>query len=310
MKNPGPPVPPAFALGVAILAASSASILIRFAQQEATSLVIAVYRLAIATLILAPVVGLRERPALRSLSKRDVRLTLLAGGFLALHFAAWIRSLEYTSVASSIVLVQTTPLMVAALSPLLIQEPVLRRLVFGLLVATAGSVLVGFSDVCPAANCAAAAEILRGAALKGDLLALGGAVAGAGYVLIGRVVRQEVPLLPYIGIAYATAAVLLGLAAWGAGDPAVGFSPSTYLWLVMLAVLPQLVAHSTYNWALGFLPAAVVSLAQLGEAVGSTVLAIPLLHEVPSSLRIAGGGLILAGIVLGAGSARRASSTA
>jgi len=299
----------ALALGVAIVAASSASILIRYAQVEASSLVIATYRLAIATLILAPVVGLRELPALRALSARNLGLTLLAGGFLALHFATWIRSLEYTSVASSIVLVQTTPLMVAALSPLLIQEPVVRRLMFGLLVATAGSLLVGYSDVCSGTSCEAGAEILSGPALKGDLLALGGAAAGAGYVLTGRAVRLQVPLLPYIGIAYGTAAVLLGLASWGAGDPVFGFSPSTYLWLVLLALLPQLVAHSTYNWALGFLPAAVVSLAQLGEAVGSTALAIPLLNEVPSSLRIAGGGLILAGIVLGAGSVRRAGGS-
>jgi len=309
MKKSRLRVSPALALGVAIVAASSASILIRYAQVEASSLVIATYRLAIATLILAPVVGLRELPALRALSARNLGLTLLAGGFLALHFATWIRSLEYTSVASSIVLVQTTPLMVAALSPLLIQEPVVRRLMFGLLVATAGSLLVGYSDVCSGTSCEAGAEILSGPALKGDLLALGGAAAGAGYVLTGRAVRLQVPLLPYIGIAYGTAAVLLGLASWGAGDPAFGFSPSTYLWLVLLALLPQLVAHSTYNWALGFLPAAVVSLAQLGEAVGSTALAIPLLNEVPSSLRIAGGGLILAGIVLGAGSVRRAGGS-
>ena len=304
MQNPRPQVPPALAIGVAIVAASSASILIRYAQAEASSLVIAAYRLAIATLILAPVVVLRARRELSGLTPRNVRLTMLAGGFLALHFATWIRSLEFTSVASSIVLVQTAPLMVAALSPLMIREPILRRLLIGLLVATAGSLLVGVSDACFGTP-----EILSGTALKGDLLALGGAAAGAGYILTGRVVRQQVPLIPYIGIAYATAAVLLGLAAWAAGERAVGFSPSTYIWLVSLAVLPQLVAHSTYNWALGYLPAAVVSLGQLGEAVGSTLLAIGLLHEVPSTLRIAGGGLILVGIALGAVSARRATLT-
>jgi drug/metabolite transporter (DMT)-like permease len=309
MQNPRPQVPPALAIGVAIVAASSASILIRYAQAEAPSLVIAAYRLAIATLILAPVVVLRARLDLSALTPRNVRLTMLAGGFLALHFATWIRSLEFTSVASSIVLVQTAPLMVAALSPLTIREPILRRLLIGLLVATAGSLLVGLSDACLGASCVAAPEILGGPALKGDLLALGGAAAGAGYILTGRVVRQQVSLIPYIGIAYPTAAVLLGLAAWAAGERAVGFSPSTYLWLVLLAVLPQLVAHSTYNWALGYLPAAVVSLGQLGEAVGSTLLAIGLLHEVPSSLRIAGGGLILVGIGLGAVSARRATQT-
>ncbi len=310
MQNPRPPVPPAVAIGAAIAAASSASILIRYAQAEAGSLIIAAYRLGIATLILAPVVMLRERRALRALSNRSIRLTLLAGGFLALHFATWIRSLEFTSVASSIVLVQTTPLIVAALSPLLIREPVGRRLVFGLLVATAGSLLVGLSDACFGLSCAAAAEPSAGTALTGDLLALGGAAAGAGYLMIGRVVRKHVSLLPYIGIAYGTAAVVLGLSAWAAGDRAVGFSSSTYQWLILLAVLPQLVAHSTYNWALGFLPAAIVSLAQLGEAAGSTLLAIVLLHEVPSALRFAGGGLILIGILFGAGAARRATLTA
>lgn len=309
MQNPRPQVPPALAIGVAIAAASSASILIRYAQAEAGSLVIAAYRLAIATLILAPVVALRARHDLSGLTPRNLRLTIAAGGFLALHFATWIRSLEFTSVASSIVLVQTAPLMVAALSPLMIREPIMRRLLTGLLVATAGSLLVGLSDACVGTSCGAAPDMLSRTALKGDLLALGGAAAGAGYILTGRVVRQQIPLIPYIAIAYATAAVLLALAAWAAGERAVGFSPSTYIWLVLLAVLPQLVAHSTYNWALGYLPAAVVSLGQLGEAVGSTLLAIGLLHEVPSTLRIAGGGLILVGIALGAVSARRATLT-
>ncbi len=309
MQNPRPQVPPALAIGVAIAAASSASILIRYAQAEAGSLVIAAYRLAIATLILAPVVALRARHDLSGLTPRNLRLTIAAGGFLALHFATWIRSLEFTSVASSIVLVQTAPLMVAALSPLMIREPIMRRLLTGLLVATAGSLLVGLSDACVGTSCGAAPDMLSRTALKGDLLALGGAAAGAGYILTGRVVRQQIPLIPYIAIVYATAAVLLALAAWAAGERAVGFSPSTYIWLVLLAVLPQLVAHSTYNWALGYLPAAVVSLGQLGEAVGSTLLAIGLLHEVPSTLRIAGGGLILVGIALGAVSARRATLT-
>ncbi|MEK6588891.1 MAG: EamA family transporter [Chloroflexota bacterium] len=99
---------------MAIIAASTASILIRYAQREASSSVIAAYRLAIATAILAPLLITRHRPELRAVSARNLKLTLLTGGFLALHFATWIRSLEFTSVTSSIVLVQTTPLMVAA----------------------------------------------------------------------------------------------------------------------------------------------------------------------------------------------------
>lgn len=304
MQNHRPRVPPGLALGVAITAASTASILIRYAQREASSSVIAAYRLAIATAILAPLLITRYRPKLRALSGRNLKLTLLAGGFLALHFATWIRSLEFTSVTSSIVLVQTTPLMVAALSPVLIREPLTRYLLIGALVATAGSLLVGVSDVCAKPPC-----FTRGQAIRGDLLALAGAAAGAGYVLVGRVVRREVSLVPYIGIAYAAAALLLGLAAWAAGDQATGFTASTYLAMVLLALLPQLIAHSTYNWALGFLPAAVVSLALLGEAVGSTVLALLLLGEVPTSIRMTGGGLILAGIALGAAGVRRQSNS-
>lgn len=114
MQNHRPRVPPGLAIGVAIIAASTASILIRYAQREASSSVIAAYRLAIATAILAPLLITRHRPELRAVSARNLKLTLLTGGFLALHFATWIRSLEFTSVTSSIVLVQTTPLMVAA----------------------------------------------------------------------------------------------------------------------------------------------------------------------------------------------------
>ena len=304
MQNHRPRVPPGLAIGVAIIAASTASILIRYAQREASSSVIAAYRLAIATAILAPLLITRYRSKLRAVSGRNLKLTLLAGGFLALHFATWIRSLEFTSVISSIVLVQTTPLMVAALSPVLIREPLTRYLLIGVLVATAGSLLVGVSDACATPPC-----VTRGQAIRGDLLALAGAAAGAGYVLVGRVVRREVSLVPYIGIAYAAAAVLLGLAAWAAGDPATGFTASTYLAMVLLALLPQLIAHSTYNWALGFLPAAVVSLALLGEAVGSSVLAYLLLGEVPTSIRMTGGGLILAGIALGAAGVRRQSNS-
>jgi drug/metabolite transporter (DMT)-like permease len=306
MQNPAARVHPAVALGFAMAAASSASILIRFAQSEASSLTIAVYRLAIATLILAPATLARPEWRVAGLSRRQLGLTALAGACLGLHFATWIRSLEFTSVASSIVLVQTTPLMVAALSPLLLRERIGRRLAAGLLIATAGSLVVGLSDTCLGPSCLGE-PIFGRSALAGDLLALAGAASGAGYVLIGRVVRKEVALIPYISLAYGTAALLLGGAALLAGRPAIGFSPVIFLWLLLLAILPQLVAHSTYNWALGYLPAAVVSLAQLGEAVGSTLLAIPLLQEVPSPLRLAGGGMILAGILLGAGGTRSSS---
>src|SRR5699024_3708780 len=114
---------PVLALALGILAVSTAAIFIRYAQAEAPSLVIAAYRLSLAALLIAPFALSRRRAELAALGRRDLWLALLSGFFLALHFAPWITSLEYTTVASSVVLVTTTPLWVALLSPLTLKEP-------------------------------------------------------------------------------------------------------------------------------------------------------------------------------------------
>ena len=299
MQNQALRPPVVAVLALAVLAASFSSIFIRFAQSEASSLVISAYRLAIATLLLSPILLFRYRGEVRSLGRDNIRLSLVAGIFLALHFGTWITSLEYTSVASSVVLVQTTPLMVAALSPLLLGEQISRFLLVGLLIATLGSLIVGISDACGAGGCLPLDELFRGNAIRGDLLALAGAAAGAGYVIVGRRVRRSVSLVPYIGIVYGAAAVMLLIASLFEGAPFFGFEPTTYVWLVLLAVFPQLVAHTSYNWALGYVAAAVVSLALLAEPVASGILAQLILDETPTTLRLVGGGLILTGIGLG-----------
>ena len=135
--HPRPAVPPILALAFAILAVSTASIFIRLAQEHAPSLVIAAGRLTLATLILAPIAWTQKRAELRSLSRSELGLALLSGFFLALHFATWISSLEYTTVASSVVLVSTVPLWVALLSPVLLKEPVTRLVLAGMALAAA-----------------------------------------------------------------------------------------------------------------------------------------------------------------------------
>jgi drug/metabolite transporter (DMT)-like permease len=292
--------PPAGAvLAFAVLAASFSSIFIRFAQYEASSLVISAYRLAIAALLLSPILLFRYRGEVRALSRKESRLSLLAGLFLAIHIVTWITSLEFTSVASSVVLVQTAPLMVAALSPLLLGEKISRYLFGGLLIAMLGSLIVGISDTCGAESCLQLDELLQGTAIRGDLLALAGAAAGAGYIIVGRRVRQSVSLVPYSGIAYGAAAIALVAASLFQGAPLFGFEPKTYLWLLLLAIFPQLVAHTSYNWALGYVAAAVVSLVLLAEPVASGILALIILDEIPTTLRLVGGVLILIGIGLG-----------
>jgi drug/metabolite transporter (DMT)-like permease len=299
MQNPVSRPPVGAVLALAVLAASFSSIFIRFAQSEASSLVISAYRLAIAALLLSPILLFRYRGEVRALSLNESRLSLLAGLFLAIHFATWITSLEYTRVAISVVLVQTAPLMVAALSPLLLGEQISRYLLVGLIIAMLGSLIVGISDTCGAEGCLQLDELFHGTAIRGDLLALAGAAAGAGYVIVGRRVRQSVSLVPYIGIAYGSAAIALVAASLFQGAPLFGFETETYLWLLLLAIFPQLVAHTSYNWALGYATAAVVSLVLLAEPVASGILALVILDETPTAIRLVGGVLILIGIGLG-----------
>ena len=303
MKNEtkSPQIPPKLALIFGILAVSAASIFVRYAQVEASSLVIAGYRLGIATLILAPLMYVRHRHELRSLSRQDLLLGLLSGVFLAIHFATWITSLEFTTVASSVVLVTTTPLWVAILSPVLLKESITRQIAFGLVIATAGTVVIGLSDVCnvtESLSCPPLLKFFEGKAIFGDFLALVGAWAAAGYMIIGRNLRPKLSLIPYIFIAYGTAAVILVGLMFGRGLQMFGFSSEIYLWLILLAVVPQLLGHSTFNWALGYLPAAFVAIALLGEPIGSTILAYFLLSEVPTLLTLFGAILILAGILI------------
>ena len=302
-----------FAIVFAILAVSTASIFIRFAQREAPSLVIAALRLTFASLILAPIALTRHRDELRKLTRRDLLLGLLSGVFLAVHFATWISSLEYTSIASSVVLVSTGPLWVALLSPIFLKEPLTRPVLIGMLFALLGGTIIGLSDSCELTlrlrlsgdslhsgtiSCPPLSEFVQGKAFLGNFLALAGAWAVAGYLMIGRRLRGGMSLIPYIFVVYGIAAIVLLGIMFAAGQSPIGFSPMTYIWILLLALVPQLIGHSTYNWALRYLPAALVSITTLGEPIGSAVLAYFILSEAPTLLTIFGGILILAGIYI------------
>jgi len=289
------------AITIAILAVSTASIFIRLAQHEAPSLVIAAFRLTLASLALAPVALTRYRTELRSLKRRELLLALASGGFLALHFATWITSLEYTTVASSVVLVSTSPLWVALLAPLVLREPLIRPVLIGMILALMGGIVIALSDACSwqkGLTCPSLSEFISGKAFIGNFLALAGAWAVAGYLLIGRRLRAKMSLVPYIFLVYSIAALTLIGIMFAAGDSPLGYSRMTYLWMLLLALVPQLIGHSTYNWALRYLPAALVAVTTLGEPVGSSILAYLILREMPGWVKIAGVVFILVGIYL------------
>ena len=293
------PVPPHLGITLGILASSTAAIFIRFAQNDAPSLVIAAYRLTFASIFLLPILFTQYRKELRKINRVSMLLAISAGFFLAIHFATWITSLEYTSVASSVVLVSTSPLFVSLLSPLLLKEPVHKTLRYGLLFSLIGTVLVAINDVCIVVDgfiCPSLRTFLSSLAIKGDLLALLGAMSGAAYMLIGRRVREELSLIPYISLAYSSAAVfLIGIVLIQKVEP-FGYSADAYLWFILLALVPQLIGHTTINWALRYLPAAYVSVTLLGEPVASTVWAYLLFGEKPTWLMYLGAFVVLIGI--------------
>jgi len=297
-----PPVSPILVLGFGILAVSTASILIRMAQGEAPSLVIAAYRLGLATLILAPF-GLKQSwLELRGLKRTQLRDLIVAGVFLAFHFAAWITSLELTTIASSVVLVTTTPLWVAIFSPLILGERSRKEVWIGLSLAIVGGCVVGLKDAChlfPGGfTCEGFQGLLSGKTLLGNALALFGAWMAAGYMIAGRRIRPHFSLLSYTFIVYGVAAIFLLFFVLIRGQSLIGYSPAIYLWFLLLGIIPQILGHSSFNWALRYLPAAFVSLALLGEPVGTTILAVILLRENPTIVELAGGILILIGIYL------------
>lgn len=270
-------------LPIGIIAISTASIFIKLC--DAPALVIAAYRMTLASLFLLPFAGYQR--VWKGWNGSELRWLILSGIFLALHFAFWIGSLKFTSVASSVVLVSTNPLFVGLGAWLFFKESLRFNLILGIILSVLGCGLISFGDVA-----------LSKEALMGDGLALLGAITASGYLLVGRKMRKEQDLLSYIFPVYSTAAIVLIILSFISHKPFFGFSSSTYLYLFLLALIPQLIGHTTFNWALKYLPASMVAIAILGEPVGSTILAFFVLGEGLTPLKIIGGILIFAGILI------------
>lgn len=270
----------------------------RYAQAAGvSSLSIAAIRLALASVMLTPFALASRAAELRTLSRRDLLLMLAAGGLLAAHFATWISSLAYTSVASSTALVTTNPIWIAAASVVLFHERMGKGLIAAIGLALCGSVLIFLAE--------GGAGSAQPDPRLGNALALIGSLAVSGYLLIGRSLRRRLSLLAYVWLVYSSAAVALVVVALIAQEPLWGFSPTAWAFLIALALGPQLMGHTAFNWALKRVSATFIALAILGEPVGSAILALLLFDEGFSRLQIAGFVLLLGGIYLGARSEHR-----
>ncbi len=288
---------------LAVVSVSWASIFITWSTSPAIT--IALYRLGMATAILAAVLAVRSllgrEVTLRRLPRRDLLLMAGIGAILATHFTLWISSLKVPqeSIASSVVLVTSHPLLVGIVSHFVLRERLNRWMAVGIVVGFSGVILIAFADYGPG-----------GSLLYADTLAfLGGIMAGL-YFLAGRRLRQRVALLDYALVVYACATAVLFLYAILLGESLtpVGNPDTELLLFLALAVVPQIGGHTLYNWSLRWVPAPVVSLSLVGEPVGSSLLAWIILNQVPSLGVALGALLALLGIYLtvyGQGNATR-----
>lgn len=266
-------------LGLGVISFTFSPILVRWAS-DAPGMAVAVWRTTLAVLLLAPVAGWRIRSDVRAFSWRDVALILGAGVLLGIHFLAWIESLYHTTVASASVLVTTSPIFLVVLGFLVLKERLSWTTVAAICVSVAGAALIGIGDA-------------RGVGvgpnpLWGNSLALSASLFASVYLLIGRVVRQQVSWLAYVFPLYSVAALTTLGAAWMQGVPLFGYEAGFYGLCLLMAIGPQILGHGSFNYALHYFPAALVGMLALLEPVGSSALAFVLFGEVPNALAITG----------------------
>ena len=268
-----------------VLGVSASSVLVRLST--APSLILVFYRVGMATLLLAPWVGLHQRQEVKNLSAREVLLCLGSGSALGLHFSAYFESLRYTSIASSVVLVDTEVLFVALIGMLLFRKKLSARAWLAVAMALGGSVIIAMADTAAGPD-----------ALRGDALALAGALFVAIYTMIGAVCRKSISTTVYTFLVYLAASLTVLVIAAAGGQAITGYGSINYLTGFGMAILCTLMGHSVFSWGLKYLPPAFISTAKLLEPVFASLLGLVLFREIPGTLTILGGIIIMIAIAL------------
>lgn len=280
-----PAFSPRLGIAVAVTAMCVPAIFIRLANAD--SLAIAFLRLGMAAVILWPIAGRSVGPALAALSASERRRVVAAGAFLGMHMFLWVTSVNKTTVASASFLIIAQPILVAVLAHFFLQEKLNRWVVAALFLTLAGSAIINFGDL-----------DLGSQYLWGDFLAFLGAIMAAFYLLAGRSVRTRIPLLPYITVVYSVSALVLLPICLAMGTPVLSLPPQAYFWILMLALIPTLIGHSLFNYALGYLRAFTVNASIVIEPIGATILAWILFREQPSFLLYPGAALLVSSVIL------------
>jgi drug/metabolite transporter (DMT)-like permease len=276
---------PYLAIVVGVIAVSFSAILVRYSEAE--SGVIAFYRMLFSCLILLPYFCKEAVKEIGRINKKDWVLCAAAGAFLAFHFIFWFESLQYTSVANSTVLVTMQPIFAFIGTYFLFKERVSIGGVVSIVVAISGSILISASDFSHDKG-----------AVFGDVLALIACALVTAYFLIGQMVRKRMGLTAYTFIVYGISAIILLIYVLGSGQELFHYPKKEWYIFILLAIIPTLLGHSLFNWAIEWVGATKISMAILFEPIGAAVLAYFLFNESLSAIQLFGASLVLAGLSL------------
>jgi drug/metabolite transporter (DMT)-like permease len=247
----------------------------------------AFYRMALASIILAYPAMRKIRQTMSILTGQEKWLMLLSGSVLGLHFATWVTSLFYTTISNSVIIVSTQPIWVLIMEVIFLKSRLRKQPVIGMIIAIVGMIIISHGDL-----------DLGTEYLIGDLLALAGAIFAAIYLIIGRKLRAKLDNIDYVFPVYTVAAICLLLIGLFRGENMHNFRIETWMFFILLALVPTVVGHSLYNWLLKYVDAHKVATTILGEPIGATILAIIFFDQIPSWWTAVGGVFILAGIFI------------
>ncbi|GAB3045374.1 DMT family transporter [Virgibacillus ainsalahensis] len=281
-----PPFNPYAAVGIGVITVSASAVLVKLAD-SAPSAIIANYRLLFAVLMMLPIILIKYRHEFRLINKKDWMLSILAGVFLAFHFILWFESLNYTSVASSVVLVTLQPIFAFLGTYFFFQERFSSGAVISMVIALFGSFIISWGDF-----------QISGMALFGDILALLGAVTITVYFLFGQRVRRNLSLMTYTFVVYGASAITLIIYNVILQNSFFGY-PADHWWLFLaLAIFPTFFGHTLFNWALKWLSTSTISMAIVLEPVGASILAYFILGEIITWPQLLGGTIVIFGLFL------------
>ncbi|QAY65978.1 DMT family transporter [Paenibacillus protaetiae] len=267
-----------------MVAISFAPILVRYSDAPVS--VQGMYRMLFTFLLMLPF-SRKQLPAVRNVSVKNWLLLVLAGLFLGLHFLLWMASLNYTSIASSTIILSLEPVLVMAGAYFIYKDRSSRKAVLGMLIALVGAVGIGFGDIG-----------LSHRAFMGDFLSLLSAVAIAVNMLIAKKIMEQVPAYLYSWVVFGITFCFFAGYNLVQGIPFGGYPSKDWVLFLLLAIVPTVFGHLIFNWLLTYVKAATVSMSVLAEPVGSSILAIFLFGEMISSFQLAGGALIIIGLLL------------